>query len=767
MVAKTIDLVINTSRGEKNVKKLHQLAQQVEKVFGNINKLKINVKTDPAQKAIEKLNAELTKGKGIVDTFMNTNSINNFKHKISGIKEEMNLVRKAFEDAGKATDRQNAATTLLAGNFKALRLEATAFAMASGTDPKKTLGSVSARLKEIEKFPKTIMAGNQAMSMLKRMQELTVAGSKDFLLVSQAIGKQLEINANIQLQAKRAATPMPADPFRITQKALPAAGQTSGTYQIPTTSTVKAARKVTRASEEQLKNAKAITAEVKKQDKISTRTEAKRRLSNIRRIRRQKMQERMLGAGFPMLFGGGAGAVAGSLAGSMLAPAGMGFGAQIFGSAVGTVLEQNLQKVHAIGDATKHVNLDALEESGIRVNSQLEDAVENLRMMNKESQAQELISQEVANQTGTVKGTNEDIADLLGLLGREWKNFTTIISSTLGILSVPFVAALTLILRLVNGIFWVVNKILSFVGWLSKETIRLIRVIPGAAELLEKIEEYVDNMNNSTQELRKQFNSYIRDLEKQEQAILRRIELGDREAAIQEKIAEAARQLKIDKDTDKEDYARLENAIRSLAALEQQEEAVKRLRALYKSLGQTIEDGLVNAIEAAINGTKTLGEVARSVFRELQRALIKYSVNSLMRGIFSSFANPVKSVSSATSTKSATSAAALSLGSSFNTSKYGGGFNTSKYGKFADGGRPPVGRASIVGEKGPELFMPDRAGTIIPNHALGSTNIVVNVDASGSSVEGDEQQGRELGRLISVAVQSEIVQQKRPGGLLS
>ena len=49
----------------------------------------------------------------------------------------------------------------------------------------------------------------------------------------------------------------------------------------------------------------------------------------------------------------------------------------------------------------------------------------------------------------------------------------------------------------------------------------------------------------------------------------------------------------------------------------------------------------------------------------------------------------------------------------------------------------------------------------------GSTNIVVNVDASGSYVEGDEDQGRELGRLISVAVQSEIIQQKRPGGLLA
>ena len=87
---------------------------------------------------------------------------------------------------------------------------------------------------------------------------------------------------------------------------------------------------------------------------------------------------------------------------------------------------------------------------------------------------------------------------------------------------------------------------------------------------------------------------------------------------------------------------------------------------------------------------------------------------------------------------------------------------------FANGGRPPVGRPSIVGEKGPELFVPDKAGTIIPNHQLGgSTNVVVNVDASGSSVEGDEAQGRELGRLISVAVQSEIVQQKRPGGLLA
>lgn len=36
-------------------------------------------------------------------------------------------------------------------------------------------------------------------------------------------------------------------------------------------------------------------------------------------------------------------------------------------------------------------------------------------------------------------------------------------------------------------------------------------------------------------------------------------------------------------------------------------------------------------------------------------------------------------------------------------------------GFFAEGGNPPVNRPSIVGENGPELFVPKQAGTIIPN----------------------------------------------------
>ena len=56
---------------------------------------------------------------------------------------------------------------------------------------------------------------------------------------------------------------------------------------------------------------------------------------------------------------------------------------------------------------------------------------------------------------------------------------------------------------------------------------------------------------------------------------------------------------------------------------------------------------------------------------------------------------------------------------------------------FEKGGRPPMNQPSLVGEKGPELFVPDTAGRIIPNNQLGSekpVNVnfnITTVDASG------------------------------------
>ena len=81
--------------------------------------------------------------------------------------------------------------------------------------------------------------------------------------------------------------------------------------------------------------------------------------------------------------------------------------------------------------------------------------------------------------------------------------------------------------------------------------------------------------------------------------------------------------------------------------------------------------------------------------------------------------------------------------------------------KFADGG---AGRLGLMGEAGPEAIMPLRR---LPNGRLGveqaggagTTNIVVNVDAKGTSTQGDESKGKQLA--------SELVRQQRPGGLLA
>lgn len=88
--------------------------------------------------------------------------------------------------------------------------------------------------------------------------------------------------------------------------------------------------------------------------------------------------------------------------------------------------------------------------------------------------------------------------------------------------------------------------------------------------------------------------------------------------------------------------------------------------------------------------------------------------------------------------------------------------------KFADGGAINAG---VMGEAGPEAILPLSRGSDgrlgVQAGGGGTTNVTVNVDASGSKVQGDNQQANQLGRVLSTAVQEEIIRQKRPGGLLA
>ena len=170
------------------------------------------------------------------------------------------------------------------------------------------------------------------------------------------------------------------------------------------------------------------------------------------------------------------------------------------------------------------------------------------------------------------------------------------------------------------------------------------------------------------------------------------------------------------------------------AEVKLQKQVVSNAEALtnpFRELAKTIETDINQGIKGLIKGTSTLADVVNKVADRFLDLAIDQAFGSFGGGGIFGF-----------------------LGSIFG-------------GKRAAGGPVSGGKSYIVGEKGPELFSPGVSGMITPNHAMGgSTNIVVNVDASGSSVEGDEQQGRELGKLISVAIQSELVKQKRPGGLL-
>jgi len=168
--------------------------------------------------------------------------------------------------------------------------------------------------------------------------------------------------------------------------------------------------------------------------------------------------------------------------------------------------------------------------------------------------------------------------------------------------------------------------------------------------------------------------------------------------------------------------------------LKEQAENAKMVKDAFESLSVTIKDDIKNGIAGLIKGTATLGDMLNNIADKL----INVGLDHIL------------------------------FGSVLGAAGGGGGGLFGLLG-FANGGRPPVGKPSIVGEKGPELFVPKRSGTIIPNDKLaggGSTNISVNVDASGSSVQSNEQQGKELGRVISAAIQSELIKQRRPGGLL-
>ena len=274
-----------------------------------------------------------------------------------------------------------------------------------------------------------------------------------------------------------------------------------------------------------------------------------------------------------------------------------------------------------------------------------------------------------------------------------------------------------------------VEGITAFKGQIKElqdEIIKLEEGIPAAKsrDLTKEFTNQLDNLKKQNAELTK---SVLRDQIKGEEK--------KKEFDLEQQIAEIKKQF------DGEEEARLVSLAKQnhelnkqKTAIEQTNEAAKRQAEIFREIGDSIATGISDALVDAIQGTRSLGEAARAIVNDLASSLLRLGINTLLKNSF-------------------------------------GGIFSGLPG-LANGGPASAGRSYLVGERGPEIFTPKSSGTVTPNNKIGGSggvvnNINVNVDAGGMQSDANENRGKELGVALASAIQSELIKQKRPGGLLA
>jgi lambda family phage tail tape measure protein len=209
-----------------------------------------------------------------------------------------------------------------------------------------------------------------------------------------------------------------------------------------------------------------------------------------------KLGSAVIGGGFPALMGGGPGTIAGGAIGGLLG----GFAGSIGGSAIGQFLDTAIQKVQELGNAINTLNFDKVAESGVRLTGELRTQLDLLVQVGQAQQAQERLSQEVASVTGTPAGTTEDISNAVNLLNAAFNSVVSTVSTLLGIIGAPFVAALAAALGLVSLIAKGLNVVLGFVGKLIKDAGEFVVNLIGGEDAVRNLERSLAGVNGQFDE---------------------------------------------------------------------------------------------------------------------------------------------------------------------------------------------------------------------------------------------------------------------------
>ena len=164
-------------------------------------------------------------------------------------------------------------------------------------------------------------------------------------------------------------------------------------------------------------------------------------------------------------------------------------------------------------------------------------------------------------------------------------------------------------------------------------------------------------------------------------------------------------------------------------------ENTKKLIDPTRQISQMFAQDMGNAIKGLIQGTQTLNSALNSVLNKMKEAALNMALFGNVGG---------------------------------NIEKGSGILGTIFGGFLANGGVTKPNKSYVVGERGAEIFTPGVTGRVTPNHAIGGlTNIVVNVDASGSSVQNNDPDAMQLGQTIANVVKEVIIDEQRSGGLLA
>ncbi len=192
----------------------------------------------------------------------------------------------------------------------------------------------------------------------------------------------------------------------------------------------------------------------------------------------------------------------------------------------------------------------------------------------------------------------------------------------------------------------------------------------------------------------------------------------------------------------------------------------KQIQDATVSAFKGMEDALVNFV---MTGKLNFADFARSIIADITRIAIRQAIIAPIIGaIFPGFGSSSSTAGTGEVTMESFNAKGNVYDKGLKKFAKGGIVNRPTIFAYGSGG---YGNFGLMGEAGsPEAILPlkrGRSGNLGVEASGGATNIVVNVDASGSSVQGDEADGKALGMALSAAIESELIKQKRPGGLLA